>query len=284
MKFSSIVLMAILVLSLSSPCNAQAKNFITETVRIYGSCGMCESTIEKAGSLKNVSQVDWDKDTQMATLSFDPAKTNQAEILKRIALSGYDSDLFLAPTSAYAKLPKCCQYERVQQSEVAITSEANSVAAVDRTTTAEDTHLVLPLKAVFDSYFTLKDALVQTNANTATAAAKSLLANINAVKMEQLSKEEHTVWMQVKEGLAAKATRISATTDIEKQREDFIMLSKAMYDLVKVSRTETPTYYQYCPMANDGEGANWLSKESAVKNPYYGSMMLSCGKTIETIN
>ena len=51
-----------------------------------------------------------------------------------------------------------------------------------------------------------------------------------------------------------------------------------------VSKNETPVYYQFCPMANDGKGANWLSKENAVKNPYYGSMMLSCGKTVETIN
>jgi hypothetical protein len=36
-------------------------------------------------------------------------------------------------------------------------------------------------------------------------------------------------------------------------------------------------------MYNDGKGANWLSKESAIKNPYYGSQMLSCGKTVETI-
>jgi hypothetical protein len=36
-------------------------------------------------------------------------------------------------------------------------------------------------------------------------------------------------------------------------------------------------------MANDGKGADWLSKENAVKNPYYGSMMLTCGKTVETI-
>jgi hypothetical protein len=52
---------------------------------------------------------------------------------------------------------------------------------------------------------------------------------------------------------------------------------------MQVSKQETPTYYQFCPMAKDGKGANWLSKENAVKNPYYGTMMLSCGKVIETI-
>jgi hypothetical protein len=36
-------------------------------------------------------------------------------------------------------------------------------------------------------------------------------------------------------------------------------------------------------MANKGKGANWLSLENKVKNPYYGSRMLSCGKVVETL-
>ena len=39
---------------------AQTKNQKTETVKIYGNCEMCESTIEKAGNMKNQSNVDWD--------------------------------------------------------------------------------------------------------------------------------------------------------------------------------------------------------------------------------
>lgn len=56
-----------------------------------------------------------------------------------------------------------------------------------------------------------------------------------------------------------------------------------MFDLLKVSKQETTIYYQFCPMANDGKGANWLSKENVIKNPYYGSEMLHCGKTVEII-
>ena len=49
--------------------------------------------------------MDWNKDTKIATITYDEKKTNQDEILKRIALSGYDSDKFLAPDDVYAKLP-----------------------------------------------------------------------------------------------------------------------------------------------------------------------------------
>ena len=125
--------------------------------------------------------------------------------------------------------------------------------------------------------------MVKTDGNTSSTKAKELLTAINAVKMDKLTTEEHTVWMKVMKDLAFDAEHIADTKDASHQRDHFISLSKNMYALIKVSKTETPTYYQFCPMANDGKGANWLSKENAVKNPYYGSQMLSCGKTVETI-
>jgi hypothetical protein len=30
-------------------------------------------------------------------------------------------------------------------------------------------------------------------------------------------------------------------------------------------------------MYNDGKGAVWISEAKAIKNPYYGSQMLTCG-------
>src|SRR5690606_2324498 len=108
-------LMTVLIILSFGVSNAQIKNAKTESVKIYGNCGMCETTIEKAGNIKKAAEVDWNKDTKMATITYDAKKTNQDEILKRIALSGYDSDKFLAPDDVYAKLPECCLYERVNK-------------------------------------------------------------------------------------------------------------------------------------------------------------------------
>ena len=36
-------------------------------------------------------------------------------------------------------------------------------------------------------------------------------------------------------------------------------------------------------MANDNNGADWISKEKEIKNPYYGDEMLTCGSILETI-
>ncbi|MBA4058359.1 MAG: hypothetical protein C0490_26815, partial [Marivirga sp.] len=42
-------------------------------------------------------------------------------------------------------------------------------------------------------------------------------------------------------------------------------------------------YLEYCPMANNNEGAYWLSNEKEIKNPYFGDKMLKCGSVKETI-
>jgi copper chaperone CopZ len=273
--FNKITMMLCIASTSLTSCEAQVKNAKIETVKIYGNCGMCETTIETAGNFKKVAKVDWDKDTKMAILTYDSTKTNQDEILKRIALAGYDSDKFLAPDDVYSKLHGCCQYERV--------TKMNEVKTANGETTTESKQDVDQLNAVFDNYFALKDALVKSDGNLASSIAKDLHANINAINMAKLSTDEHNVWMKVMKDLAFDIEHIEETKDAGHQRDHFSSLSKNMYALIKVSKQETPFYYQYCPMYNDGKGANWLSKESTIKNPYYGSQMLTCGKTIETI-
>ena len=291
------ILVAINLLLSITISNAQIRNPKTEQVKISGNCGMCEKTIEKAGNLKNSAKVDWDKNSQIASLTYDSKKTNQDEILKRIALSGYDSEKFLAPDDIYSKLHACCQYDRV--AKMAVKTESKTDVEKDHSNHANDseTKKVVfqdpnvsdqakqsnQLKGVFDNYFGVKDALVKTDGNTASTKATALLSAINAVKMETLKTEEHTVWMKLLKTLKEHTEHIADTKDAKHQRDHFDLLSENIYDLIKVSKQETPTYLLHCPMANDGKGANWLSKESVVKNPYYGSKMLNCGKLTETI-
>lgn len=281
--------MVITVLLSAVSSYAQIKNAKTETVKIYGNCEMCKATIEKAGNFKNTAKVDWNKDTKLATLNYDGTKTNPDEILKRIALAGYDNEKFLAPNDVYAKLPECCQYSR-DLKPIAKAENTNTTMKTEHSNHGEMVHKNVsetpktpPLKAVFDNYFSLKDALVKTDGSTSSAKATELLKAIQVVDMIKLSAEEHTVWMKVMKDLTTNSEKISATKDVSKQREAFALLSKNMYELIKASKLETPVYYQHCPMYNNGKGANWLSKEEAVKNPYYGAQMLTCGSVQETL-
>ena len=273
------ILVAITILLSIATSVAQIKNAKTEQVKIYGNCEICKNVIEKAGNLKKEAKVGWNADSKMATLTYDPTKTNQEAILKRIALAGYDSDTFLAPKSTYDNLPGCCQYER---SPLASKGEIISNKTEEKKELPVETQ-TNQLSPIFENYFAIKDALVKTDGKSASENAKELLSAINAVTMETLKMNEHMVWMKVVDKLKEDASNISASQDAKKQRDFFDTLSANIYELIKVSKQDTPTYFQHCPMANDGKGADWLSKDNTIKNPYYGSMMLSCGKTVETI-
>jgi copper chaperone CopZ len=297
------ILVAITVLLSFTACSVQIKNATTESVKINGNCAMCKSTIEKAGNVKQVAMVDWNKDTKMATLIYDTTRTNQNEILKRIALAGYDSEQFLAPDDAYSKLPDCCQYDRAHNSEMVMKESMK-----DHSMHSEDATMDMPketiqetmqktkqepkpepkkevnqLTPVFNNYFALKDALVKTDSKLAADKAKQLHSALKAVQMNTLSDKVHIVWMKVMDDLMRDAEKIQGSKDVESQRNNFMALSDNMYQLMKASNHESPVYYQHCPMANGGKGANWLSKENAIKNPYYGSVMLTCGRTVETL-
>ena len=105
-------LMAIAIFGIFLHATAQIQNLKTDTVKVYGNCGMCKTKIEKAANQKNLSKALWNEETGMAIISYDATKTNKDEILKKIAAVGYDSDSFRAPNTAYSKLPGCCQYDR----------------------------------------------------------------------------------------------------------------------------------------------------------------------------
>lgn len=113
-KLKMVIALMLLVASFTI-VNAQVKKGQTETFKVWGNCGMCESTIEKALKIKGVSKADWNKDTKMIMVVFNPKKITLADIHKKLASVGYDTELETAPKEVYDNLHGCCQYERKNQ-------------------------------------------------------------------------------------------------------------------------------------------------------------------------
>ena len=239
MKSKSKIFLTIIVLLLFPLCNAQTKNQKTETVKIYGNCEICEITIEKAGNLKNQSIVDWNKETKFAIISYDSLKTSKEEILKRIALAGYDSDTFLAPNDTYSNLPSCCQYERIKQTNTKMEEPKMEMTTIDHSMHSnkmDEMQDPNPLSEVYDSYFAVKDALVRTDGASASTSSKTLFTEINNIKMDNLSMDVHMAWMKVFENLKEDAEHIADIKDIGRQRDQFISISKNIYEVMKISK------------------------------------------------
>ena len=139
-------------------------------------------------------------------------------------------------------------------------------------TFAQDTSTTQPSE-LLNSYYNIKDALVSGDADKAAVSAEQFVKNINSISTE-------TVHESNREALLKDAGKISATKDLNKQREYFSAFSASMYALAKtVKLSSEPVYYQYCPMKK----ATWLSNNKIIKNPYLGNAMLTCGKTTETL-
>jgi len=85
-------------------------------VKVYGNCGMCESRIEEAAAgLDGVITADWDQETKMLRLEFDPATVTVDQIELAIAEVGHDTENQRANDAAYEDLPGCCLYDRPEK-------------------------------------------------------------------------------------------------------------------------------------------------------------------------
>ena len=261
--------------------NAQIRNSKTIQTNIYGNCKMCKTRIEEAGNINNTVRVEWNPDNKIANITYDSVKTNLPEIERRIALAGHDSDDFLAPDQVYDALPSCCRYDRINK--VKSINQSLSKSSVINTATP-DQQTVSPLESIFNQYIAIKEALVKSDAGLSAQSAANLYLEIKRIKTENLSSSEFNKFSNFSNSILDQAKNISSNNALAIQRKYFEILTKDFYGLLKATKSSTPVYLQHCPMFNDGKGADWLSKEAKVLNPYYGPEMLTCGKIIETIN
>ena len=158
--------------------------------------------------------------------------------------------------------------------KIILVAVAFLITASFQKSAAQDSTQQYQLSQLLSQYYNIKDALVAGNGNLASAKAEEFIKVANTIDYKLISEGNITA-------LLKDATPISESKDIKTQREHFANLSNNMATLAKAMKlTNQPIYQAYCPMKK----ANWLSSEKEIKNPYYGSAMLTCGKVVETIN
>ncbi len=92
---------------------AQKATAVTkETIKVWGNCGMCKATIEKAAKKGGATTADWNKETKMLAVSYPSDKSSAQKIQEAVAKAGYDTQDLMGNNNAYSKLPACCHYER----------------------------------------------------------------------------------------------------------------------------------------------------------------------------
>lgn len=130
-----------------------------------------------------------------------------------------------------------------------------------------------PATQLLSLYYDIKDALVSGNASVASAKAADF---VNAIT----DADPNIVNEASRKALLKDVSAISTSKDLKEQRVRFAPFSDNMFTLAKtVKLSSEPVYQQYCPMKK----ASWLSNQQAIKNPYYGSSMLTCGSVKATL-
>jgi len=126
---------------------------------------------------------------------------------------------------------------------------------------------------LLELYYDIKNALVNADAATASAKAADFVKLANNI-------DTNTLPATIKKKLVAEAQQIQTAKDIATQRAYFAGFSLDVWSLANSTKIAAqPVYQQYCPMKK----AYWLANEAAIKNPYYGKSMLTCGSITATI-
>jgi hypothetical protein len=132
-----------------------------------------------------------------------------------------------------------------------------------------------PAQKLIVAYLTVQQKLAADDAKGARAGFTQLRAAAEA--------KDLTAPPELRQQLLAAATVGAAAKDIDAERAAFIKASDALLVWLQKEGNSLGKSVRvaHCPMAADGKGARWVQLEPKLKNPYYGSEMLTCG-SLET--
>ncbi|MBW1295493.1 efflux RND transporter periplasmic adaptor subunit [Aquimarina litoralis] len=148
----------------------------------------------------------------------------------------------------------------------------------------KNTKASIDFKRVFNDilpvYFDLKDALVASDSKLAVVSSKKMLTYLQTYNAKELQEREIAYVQKTIQNLEG----ISSREDLINQRIHFKSLNENLEAIIReIGNASETIYIQKCPMADDNNGAIWLSKEKEIKNPYFGDEMLACGSVISTL-
>ena len=162
-----------------------------------------------------------------------------------------------------------------------MTPESDQVMTYD--TPSEFRH---QLSEVYKTSLVLTESFISGEGNDISNTSGQVKETLKKVDMSLLkSSEAHMDWMVNLKEMNTALDNISGSAEAKDQKAYYASFSQALYKSIKAFGVGAGTvYYQHCPMALDNQGAFWLSDSKEIRNPYFGTGMLTCGSRKETLN
>ena len=138
------------------------------------------------------------------------------------------------------------------------------------------------------AYYALKDALVESNATKADAAAAKLKMAADSLQLNEMDSDSTGLIRETARNyigtINVSVDALQQEKELEAKRKEFEIISDALWSLTRTVQYQGGTvYYQFCPMAFNNKGAYWLSNSNQIRNPYFGDKMLKCGSTQDSL-
>jgi periplasmic mercuric ion binding protein len=117
--FLAVMLAVFVSMNMTAQTAAKTGKNKTETIKVLGNCSMCKDRIEKAAKDEGAETASWDAKTNLLTVSYNPAKTSNDALAKKMASVGHDAGKYKADDKVYNALPGCCKYDRSGKDQAA---------------------------------------------------------------------------------------------------------------------------------------------------------------------
>ena len=190
--------------------------------------------------------------------------------MKHLAILLILASLFL--TSCSKKVKKTDEHDH------SVMKKSEQVSDTDMT---KDTKKSALLTDLIDAYLQVKNALVATDQDATAKSAEIMLVAYANLPTDKLTETQHKSFKDIYENSKEQLEHI-VKSPMDHQREHFLSLSADTNDLIALIGTDRPLYKEFCPMYKK-KGGMWLSASNKIRNPYFGSKMLKCGKVLEEI-
>lgn len=143
-----------------------------------------------------------------------------------------------------------------------------------------------PADEVIGEYMLLKDALVKEDLAQVNDAAQKIsgATEPGSEKIKSIPDSLRSGYNSISSEIHSRIKALASAPDLKVKRTIFKDMTSSFRRLAENHGSKNMVIYQqYCPMAFDNTGANWLSMETKIRNPYLPKTMLKCGKVEDTV-
>src|SRR5215831_857567 len=122
--------LTIIVILFTIKLQAQHNNDTTVSFKVFGVCEQCKHRIEGALKIKGIGTAEWNIDSKLLTVSYNPSKISLEKINNKITAVGHDTYYKKAKDMDYTALPACCHYRELKSMDDDAKLQADTAANI----------------------------------------------------------------------------------------------------------------------------------------------------------